>query len=125
MQLEHQCCSLVLAKKLQELGVNQQSIFYWILAKTSANFAAYGLTYITNIFDRKENFDEIYSAFTVAELGEMLRYWVTTRKHRDSDWLCRHHYMEYEHDTKAETEANARAKMLIYLLENKLISVPS
>jgi hypothetical protein len=72
--------------------------------------------------------DRLYSswvipcaAFTVAELGEMLpetyysgsnqfgSYWCSTVNVTDRTFV-------------ADTEADARAKMLIYLVENKLIA---
>jgi hypothetical protein len=62
---------------------------------------------------------EIISAFTVAELGEILGkgYWTTKL---DEVWSCkiRGNGNHFEH---ADTEADARAKMLVDLLENKLI----
>jgi hypothetical protein len=39
------------------------------------------------------------------------------------DWVCifRHKHKDTNDHSFAETEANARAKMLIYLINNKLI----
>jgi hypothetical protein len=68
-----------------------------------------------------------YSAFTVAELGEMLpkidgRGWIQTI-HFPRFWSCDFKGNTYltKHSAQAITEADARAKMLIYFLENKLI----
>jgi len=72
MYLDNQVTSLELSKKLQSLNLSQQTIFYWILAKSSKNIAAYGLTFVSNIFDRKDTFEEIFSAYTASELGELL-----------------------------------------------------
>src|SRR5207237_834898 len=63
MQLEEQVVSLELAKKLEELGVKQVSYFYWIRRKP---FNDYSLG--TDVY--KET--TFYSAFSVAELGELL-----------------------------------------------------
>jgi hypothetical protein len=78
------------------------------------------------------------SAFTVAELGEMLP---GSRSFRNSSWL---EYWKYDvgswtielkryvengavietlMNVQATTEADARAKMLIYLLESKFITL--
>lgn len=83
----------------------------------------------------------------MAELGEMLP---NTLKIKDSFWSYHLHYLNgkygcgayyqyYEPNDKrwhslelkghgtsvmADTEADARAKMLIYLIENKLMDVP-
>lgn len=138
MKLHNQVCTLELAQKLKELGVGQQSTFYWCKPEDSPE-----MTYPNWIL----NFGKITSlnrslpwqylaAFTVAELGEMLpdefdadevtcfititrglrRYWSVGYRPNGNPWV------RYAHD--GDTEADARAKMLIYLLENKLI-VPS
>jgi hypothetical protein len=59
------------------------------------------------------------SAFTVAELGEMLPESSYTTKVTDG-WVCNCVLVD-EQFFRANTEANARAKMMIYLLEKKLI----
>lgn len=79
--------------------------------------------------------EEWYAAFTVAELGEML-VWIEKKRKRYIPFtyqfvgkegfrcdLVEERMQEILHTTVAPTEANARAKMLIYLLENKLITV--
>lgn len=72
MELAEQVVLLELAQKLKELGIKQDSLFYWIKAQTSENVCAYGLTFVSNIFNPINNFKEIYSAFTVAELYDIL-----------------------------------------------------
>lgn len=91
MNLESQVVSLELSKKLKELGVEQKSIFYWIEKNTpTVNLPALSLSFkISEYNDGSYKFcsDElgthflkpnhekysIYSAFTVAELGEILK----------------------------------------------------
>lgn len=146
MELEKQVCSLELAKKLKELGVKQESLWYW-WGKTSGCGspasptkkeeghylrACREIQILCNIMscsgaeDRIHVFSEKYSAFTVAELGEMLKrealpYWDNVFM----TWSCgiygsRRNILGME---KILTEADARAKMLIYLLEHNLIKV--
>lgn len=72
------------------------------------------------------------SAFTVAELGEMLRTIEKLGFHSGKTSISSDHIFcvadmvtgsgEFDyfiHSTVADNEANARAKMLVYLLENK------
>lgn len=109
MRLDDQVCSLKLAKKLKELGVEQDSLFYWQKYK-------HGWTIQPVWLSQHSKASATTSAFTVAELGELLE---------DHDGRLPH-YLPFEkkwahdryptHDV-AETEADARAKMLIYLLE--------
>jgi len=121
MKLENQVCSLELAKKLKELGVKQESLWWWNIYNQNGCDAMITL----NRPERKG--DYCCSAFTVTELGEMLPNYVggqeiSTRKDVDNNYWCE----LLGDDTKekyfkSNAEANARAKMLIYLIENKLM----
>jgi len=108
MKLEQQVCNLELAKRLKKLGVKQESLWIW----------AYG-----KICWYKENEPNSYSAFTVAELGEMLKcrgiYFNQCINPRAKSWVI----IDKEKATILSDidEADARAKMLIHLIENKLI----
>lgn len=133
MKLEQQVCSLELAKKLKELGVKQESYFAWarIASKrmdgNGYDWDTYGL--VKNDFQAEI---EYISAFTVAELGEMLHKYtecwnfymgfglgLSSAEYKIG--LSKSGYKEVEF--RDLSEADARAKMLIYLLENKLISL--
>ena len=121
MKLENQVCSLELAKKLKKLGVKQESLWWWIYAEGKWNL------FRDDNCSRKNT----YSAFTVAELGKRLPITChSTRFEQGYEFQC--HYqlwnmekeeMDYLHHTADKTEASARAKMLIYLIENKLIKI--
>lgn len=113
MKLEDQVCSLALAKRLKELGVKQDSYAYyhrnhagWVIRLDRENI---GVDWADN---------EIVSSFTVAELGEILDFRNYPVRDRNR-WVL-------TFNTKtlwsgAWTEADARAQMLIYLLEKGLV----
>ena len=127
--------SLELSKKLKELGVKQESEFYWVK----------NIQGITELyFNGNPTSAPIYviypdaiSAFLSSELGEMLPYLVEgkdknffyeTGKCEKNNRYCREHEVGYSREgydvlysITDNTEANARAKMLIYLIENNLI----
>lgn len=133
MKLEQQVVSLELGKRLKELGVNQEILpgeSYWV--KTTSGW---------HFFFLNEQEDppsqtpfEWCKAYSVAELGDMLPAFL------DGHYLCackepqgwQVYYtpasgandmwggVYYE----SEIEADARAKMLAYLIENKLITLP-
>jgi hypothetical protein len=112
---------LELAKRLKKLGVKQQSALYWVVPTdetihlSSLEFASAEKTIADGIIKK-------ISAFTVAELGELLPQaylrmihkspvgdcW-TLPIHADNHPACR----GTDH---VETEAEARAKMVIYFL---------
>lgn len=112
MKIENQCVSLELAKRLNELGIKQESFFHWsyqwknhptLKRKTQSN-----------------NLKKLsISAFTVAELGEMLPYYSyeTIKSINWVEFRCDHFHMSFRHDN----EANARALMIIWLIENGFI----
>lgn len=140
MKLENQVCSLELAKQLKELGVKQDSLFYWVSEGTwdkRKDIIKPFLSQSTKfIYGSAPDLSEAeypicYSAFTVAELGEMLpvsvpksylNYWLgITRQPIGNKWEVS--YSDNDEDIvffEEDSEADARAEMLIYLLENKL-----
>ena len=125
MRLKDQVCSLELAKKLKELGVPQESAFYYAVSK-------FGYTKDGTLFFEKptplEKTHDFLSAFTVAELGEMLPKTledeIHVNEHRTiKGWASRFWKNGFliEPPLEANTEADARAKMLIYLIEHGLV----
>ncbi len=151
MPLESQVCSLELAKRLKELGVKQESLFYWVaedIYDRPYNRGKYILVareqeyYVSSARDNhissypglscdecphSWNPVEIYSAFTVAELGEMLQQDIHdcqliisfSGNEKLGVWCCG--YQGLDVSCYSELEAECRAKMLIYLLENGLV----
>lgn len=131
--------SLELSKRLKELGVAQESDCFsrWIERR---EIGAIGKKFKWEIegFRSSEVRGEPIRAFSVAELGVALPstiitepdetyYWLASDKRsgkEEGSWMCSYgengkcHIEEY-----APNEADARAKMLIYLLENNLITV--
>lgn len=123
MNITSQVCSLEQAKKLKQLGVTQNSFLYWHLGKVSGTWLL-----INEIHSLISNED--YSAFTVGELGVMLPYGQFLSGYMiHDDWGCGwypikeelwdHSNQKCEHSVHADTEAQARAALLIYLIENK------
>ena len=131
MKLEEQVTSLEISKRLKELGVKQESLYGWRYKHN-----AHG-EYVLWSSGSSEEFvgDESYSAFTVAELGEMLYLFgiiefpfLEFYSHAKIQcWKFKNPFTELVEEKivlnpKNEmTEAEARGKMLIYLLENKLV----
>ena len=135
MTLENQVCSLELAKRLKELDVEQFSLFSHYRLSDSPDGTQHWEILMPSRYGSA--FEERYSAFTVAELGEMLP--------ASFDWTGTNVFVEFGKSSihgdylinlrecarpermtihiRADTEADARAKMLIYLLENKLITI--
>lgn len=135
MKLEEQVSSLVLSKKLKELGVKQESFFHWVI----------DILYLTAVQPIEEYKHNFASAFTVAELGEMLpvtlgaandnpatkQIDVFSYKYGDEKYQIElSHYPIYGDAEQplwntgiCKTEADARAKMLVYLIEAKIIEM--
>jgi len=130
MKIKKQVASLKLSKKLKELGVKQESLFYWVRVVENRKESFVGPEY--NLFLQSRNKKDRVSAFTVAELGEILpksivvgkkKYWLQFEIQELQDgWSCQ--YKSFPRAVKffeEKTMANAGAKMLIYLIENKLV----
>lgn len=130
--MENQVTSLVLSQKLERLKVKQESEFYWWIHADEVKL-------ITN--EQKLNLEvlrwvqDFYSAFTVAELGEILRK-VKIGQIIERFYKVLGYQIKWEKFKKGKVitksfsvlnypsnEADARAKMLVYLIENKYIEL--
>ena len=131
MKPEDQVVNLELSKRLKELGVKQESVFHWV----EGEMGGMSVSQI-GVFGWTEKSARC-SAFTVAELGEMLPVGIKPQGTVSSlrietfgepkKWRIQ--YMRFD-DVGAwvndreplnpctdEKEADARAKMLIHLIE--------
>jgi len=135
MKNEDHVVSLEIAKEMEELGAEQDSLWYWTWAGGNE-----GVEWVVILKDERARIKkENYSAYTVAELGEMLpghimemigdfktrSYYLDCGK-VDSGPL---YYVRYiRHDTgdtfyllTMKTEAEVRAKVWIWLKKAGLI----
>lgn len=127
MKIEQQVVSLELAKKLKELGVKQVSLFYWVYVNHGGYWEIDAGINDYHHFPLNDGTD--CSAFTVAELGEML-YDLANKIDCGDSWYDLTGQTERPTigfggypEVVADTEADARAKMVICLLEDSLIQV--
>jgi hypothetical protein len=138
MNLEQQVCSLELAKRLKKLGVKQQSLFWYEQVKIAGRNEwkkEWELCFNNNSSPFSN--DHIASAFTVAELGEMLPIQISTGNglhgitsellsiqkgtfSKGLEWQVMYYDVQFYN---APSEADARAMMLAYLIDNKFITL--
>ncbi len=129
MKIENQVCSLELASKLKELGIRQKSLWNWAHCEVVSEVGDSALE-TTLVITMHKGDQFIASAFTVAELGEMLPSPAGNylgRKRFKCGWDENGWYIELialnggTNTFHGKSEADARASMLIYLIENKII----
>ena len=127
MKLENQLVSLELSKELKESGFKQQGLWWWCLYGKGWLLDGYG-------YEESPYYKDKIVAPTVAELGEALPIGNVSNKYgyiwnNEGDkvigfkgFKCRninnfkeHLQEEYPQVFEADTEANARAKMWLYL----------
>ncbi len=129
MELEKQVASVELCIRLHELGVIKKTIFVWEYIDKSC----YGVRFFP--FSAYPNSISIYNqsitypAFTVSELVKMLPAEIGDPhlemcKRRGDGYGIEYICMD-DCFTHSETFADACAKMLIKLIEKKLIEVPN
>lgn len=135
MNLEEMVCSLEYAKKLKDLGIKQEGFYCWA---RQDGFKNWGLELYppARIFKRMGR--TYYLAFTSGELGEILPKLISTKNgiynmklgwehfaNEDKilwriDYIKNNGFDEPLVLIDDENESNARAKMIIYLIENKI-----
>lgn len=127
MKLEQQVCSLGLAKRLKELGVRQESVFYWNEYQVSKDPKKWKYHLQPDFREKRST-----SAFTVAELGEMVIKdsnveWNLYCSPKTGKWIIYSAGTPGYHAPDlpqfvSDTEADARAKMLIHLIEKGILN---
>lgn len=137
MELSKQLCTLEQAKRLKELGVIQESLFYHY-----RGFSEH-LHGIVNkdFYDNNNSKKACYSAFTVAELGvilphtlrgefgELILNFLAPNEGNEYNWTAVYLYPEQTMCSEpemnyidGETESEVRAAMIIHLLEKGIIT---
>lgn len=155
MKIEDQVTTLELSKELKELGIEQKSLLYWFQDATTEKWSlgSFDIPQInfkpeykelgspTNAWwiegfndEYADDVKEYFSAFTLAELGEMLPWRVGYelkkiyfQKER-STIIVGEFWKGYIGTTnftdaivESQTEVDTRAKMIIYLKKKGLI----
>jgi len=155
--------SLELSKRLEKLGVKQESEFYWLSLQSGAivelvskfvknqykqgKFREGNIRYVSkkDMENGRRYYENDYSAFLSGELGETLpkinvhlpykneldygkRWNLLIFETRERVWRVEyvwrgHNHQEIYYNEEAKTLAEAMGKMLVYLIENKLIEV--
>lgn len=132
MTIEQQVCSLEIAKRLKGLGCKQDAYWMWrhflpdegksVVVPTDWQIRENNHYRKANRPDIQRRFDEenaFYSAYTVAELGNFLK-----KVDEPLPYYANRYWYHYEGETMVggtRTEADARGKMLIHLIENELV----
>ena len=138
MKLEEQVVNLKLSKRLKKLGYPQESLWYWQYNGKEGvrlGIGRYKLVARDTSFGISKRDS---SAPTVAELGRVLPYrirpvndedyWLYMSLGRYGDFNIAYdtpsdgmHSRRVYHQEEVDNEANARALMIIYLLESGLL----
>jgi len=137
---EKEVASLELSKKLKELGFPQKEPgWFWYANITNANYRLIFLEEFNEKIDK--DMEDYIKAYTNSELGEWLPpYWISWRDKKGRYWISRirefkcvfnsedypelsrpiavalENFIKREY-TPTYNEANARAKLLIFLRE--------
>ena len=122
MRMEDQVVCVELAKEMNDLGAEQDSIWYWTWAEWNGK-TEWVLIPQSGIARLKR---EHFSAYTVAELGEMLKphaedlpVWYKYK--RGTEWFSDIYSVKGYYQINERKEADARAKVWLYLKREGLL----
>lgn len=134
INLEDHVCSLEFAKELEKLGVKQKSLFYYvgcenpltgIFKESDLAEERWGILYHQDEGFKHASYDWYYSAFTAGELGMMLdcEKWEETFYNGFRIVYFDHRYKKQLNKiiVNFEKEADARAKLLIFLITEGIL----
>lgn len=126
-EIEKHVTSLELSRRLKGLGCPQRSYFDWV--KENGELTIWNPTQVSDYVTGNQEF--LCSAYLSSELGEWMPEFVKTYK-RSGEYWCDYLYLEnprldedYARTEVQSIEANAKAKMLIWLVENNYLDPKS
>jgi len=121
VKLEEQIVSLELAKELKENGYPQEGLWWWDLVREKEDCDVGDTPEDEWIISYKECYqgdkDDLIVAPTVAELGESFDFTFHQYKAKNNKYVC----LCGDTREEATTEADARAKMWLYLKKEGVI----
>lgn len=133
VNLSDQVTSLNLAHRLKELNLKQDSLFYYrawenplarVLSESCLNEKSWQLFFHEGEYSKSCDWE--MSAYSLAELREMLPPWFECGKRSISDWVCIFMRETLSGDCTFShleiLEIEARAKMLIHFIEANLVT---
>jgi hypothetical protein len=143
MKLASLPISINLAEALYQLGIRYDSVFYWYQEKFHEGLTLFetGKDQLTMLWKQhigrpsfeNRNVLKEYSAYTCNELGEILPGFITSqtdryfisfgRNNKNWDYFYESYYHNKLFIVSAPTEQDARAMLLIKIIENKYIDV--
>lgn len=117
--IDNHVTSLEISKRLKELGVKQESEYWWVDYTDGYSQPAWNLN--SNHIGYKAHI----SAFLTSELADLLPDFYRVGKHiySDNGFVCSHYDQEMQQVQTGNTMPDAMGKMLIYLLEQGIIRV--
>ena len=136
MKLENQVCSFEQAKRLLQLGLKAESYFVWqsIITGTTELILTNKIV-VRNEYKTKGTCIRHFPAYTVAELGDLLKK-TEFEKHQRFNWyVCLQPTGEYYAGIDIEiwdyqawgdyflTEAQAKAEVLSWLINNNYLKI--
>ena len=136
MKLEDQLVTKQQAKRLKELGVTGDAIWYWVYPKKAGMISTQagicnktGAEEIVSDNEGDEFDHEMSAAYSVAELGVMLNHKTNPRVYHPLDDDTNRFYVNTGYDSKKKLiteefqfEAHARGRLIILHLEKKWIT---
>lgn len=132
MKIEQQVCTLEQAKRLVEIGLYAPSLFVYFKADNHSGIVLSGMymrhVWIVTGCAYEASDVNITPAYTVSELGVMLPTlgfeFVKSNdgKGKDFFWVSGSYWKINGFKIHDPNEASARARMLIHLLESKIVT---
>lgn len=128
--IEKHVVSLELSKKLKELGFPQESLYWWV-STDGENWSVSNEMWraVGSFPPEQESYPFYCSAYLASELGELLPEYTDTwklgnlDKERAGQYCCSYKNIDICEEFIEAKEVDARARMLIWLVENGHLKV--
>jgi hypothetical protein len=121
IEWENQHSSIELSRKLKELGCSINTCFNWVYNKDTDKWHIFA----NSPLSQKLTFDQKLPAYSASELLKLLPSYFSLMKLNENDYMVSLNEIitHINHKKSDKIPSNALAKMLVHLIENKLIEV--